>query len=57
MVSTDEQSNKTNPETQLPYDVKHLHDLLEQQKLAYLRHPVPTAKERIDRLARLKESW
>ena len=54
MVSTDEQSNKTNPETQLPYDVKHLHDLLEQQKLAYLRHPVPTAKERIDRLARLK---
>lgn len=45
---------KTNPETQLPYDVKHLHDLLEQQKLAYLRHPVPTAKERIDRLARLK---
>ena len=45
---------KTNPETQLPYDVKHLHDLLEQQKLAYLRHPVPTAKERIDRLTRLK---
>ncbi|MBV6572306.1 aldehyde dehydrogenase family protein, partial [Acinetobacter baumannii] len=32
----------------------HLHDLLEQQKIAYLRHPVPTAKERIDRLARLK---
>ncbi|EPQ3091727.1 hypothetical protein NRR18_003989, partial [Acinetobacter baumannii] len=23
---------KTNPETQVPYDVKHLHDLLEQQK-------------------------
>lgn len=45
---------KTNPETQVPYDVKHLHDLLEQQKIAYLRHPVPTAKERIDRLARLK---
>lgn len=57
MVSTDEQSNKTNPETQVPYDVKHLQDLLEQQKIAYLRHPVPTAKERIDRLARLKESW
>ncbi|ELW78656.1 long-chain-fatty-acyl-CoA reductase [Acinetobacter sp. OIFC021] len=45
---------KTNPETQVPYDVKHLQDLLEQQKIAYLRHPVPTAKERIDRLARLK---
>lgn len=30
---------------------------LSSKKIAYLRHPVPTAKERIDRLARLKESW
>ena len=35
-------------------DVKRLHDLLEQQKAAYQRHPVPSAKERIERLARLK---
>ena len=35
-------------------DVKRLHDLLDQQKVAYQRHPVPSAKERIERLARLK---
>lgn len=35
-------------------DVHHLHDVLEQQKRAYERYPVPSAKDRIDRLARLK---
>ena len=35
-------------------DVQRLHDLLEQQQAAYQRHPVPSAKERIERLARLK---
>ena len=30
-------------------DVKRLHDLLDQQKVAYQRHPVPSAKERIER--------
>ena len=35
-------------------DVKRLQDLLEQQQAAYQRHPVPSAKERIERLARLK---
>ena len=35
-------------------DVKRLRDLLDQQKVAYQRHPVPSAKERIERLARLK---
>lgn len=35
-------------------DVQRMQTLLEQQKAAYQRHPVPTAKERIERLARLK---
>lgn len=35
-------------------DVHHLHDVLEQQKRAYERYPVPSAKDRIDRLTRLK---
>ncbi len=35
-------------------DSQHLNEILAQQKHAYLRYPLPTAKERIDRLARLK---
>ena len=45
---------KTTSLTPHSYDIQHLHDVLEQQKHAYLRYPLPTAKERIDRLARLK---
>lgn len=37
-----------------PPEVKRLNDLLEQQKVAYQRHPLATASERIERLARLK---
>ena len=36
------------------FDSQCLNDILAQQKHAYLRYPLPTAKERIDRLARLK---
>ncbi|MDM1278275.1 coniferyl aldehyde dehydrogenase [Acinetobacter indicus] len=35
-------------------DAQRLHDVLAWQKYAYQRYPLPTAKERIDRLARLK---
>ncbi|MDO4580751.1 MAG: coniferyl aldehyde dehydrogenase [Acinetobacter sp.] len=35
-------------------DAQCLHDVLALQKYAYQRYPLPTAKERIDRLARLK---
>ncbi|KJV42959.1 coniferyl aldehyde dehydrogenase [Acinetobacter indicus] len=35
-------------------DAQRLHDILALQKYAYQRYPLPTAKERIDRLARLK---
>lgn len=35
-------------------EAQHLQQLLEQQKFAYQRYPMPTAKERIERLARLK---
>jgi coniferyl-aldehyde dehydrogenase len=45
---------KTNPMTAHSLDVQHLHDVLAQQKQAYLRYPMPSAKERIERLARLK---
>ncbi|WOE31228.1 MULTISPECIES: coniferyl aldehyde dehydrogenase [unclassified Acinetobacter] len=36
-------------------DQQKLNDILVAQKLAYQRHPYATAKERIDRLARLKQ--
>ncbi|RKG31747.1 coniferyl aldehyde dehydrogenase [Acinetobacter tianfuensis] len=45
---------KTTSMTPHSFEIQHLHDVLEQQKNAYLRYPLPTAKERIDRLARLK---
>ena len=45
---------KTTSMTPHSFDNQHLNDMLEQQKQAYLRYPLPTAKERIDRLARLK---
>lgn len=45
---------KTMSMTPHSFDTQQLKDLLEHQKLAYQRYPVPTAKDRIDRLARLK---
>lgn len=45
---------KTASMTAHSFEIPHLHDVLEQQKRAYLRYPLPTAQERIDRLARLK---
>ncbi|CAM4216842.1 coniferyl aldehyde dehydrogenase [Acinetobacter pragensis] len=45
---------KTNSMTPHTFEIQHLNEMLEQQKHAYLRYPLPTAKERIDRLARLK---
>ncbi len=45
---------KTTPNTSKGFDVQQLNDILELQKSAYLRNQIPSAKERIDRLARLK---
>ncbi|ANF80995.1 coniferyl-aldehyde dehydrogenase [Acinetobacter sp. NCu2D-2] len=45
---------KTSSMTPHLFDRQHLNDILTQQKHAYSRYPLPTAKERIDRLARLK---
>ena len=45
---------KTTPDTAKGFDVHQLNEILELQKTAYLRNPVPSAKERIDRMARLK---
>ncbi|MCW8038636.1 MULTISPECIES: coniferyl aldehyde dehydrogenase [Acinetobacter] len=45
---------KTTSMTPHSFEIQHLNEVLEQQKHAYLRYPLPTAKERIDRLARLK---
>lgn len=40
--------------TQQDFGEQHLNALLSSQKNAYQRYPVPTAKDRIERLARLK---
>ena len=45
---------KTTSMTPHSFDLQQLDELLAQQKYAYQNHPLPTAKERIDRLARLK---
>ncbi len=45
---------KTTSMTPHFFDHQHLTDVLAHQKHAYSRYPLPTAKERIDRLARLK---
>ena len=45
---------KTTSMTPHSFDIQQLQGMLEQQKHAYQRHSLPTAKERIDRLARLK---
>lgn len=45
---------KTNLMTTEASEVQNLHDLLALQKAAYRRYPNPTAKQRIERLARLK---
>ena len=46
---------KTNFMTTDSPEVQHIHDLLALQKNAFRRYPLPTAKERIERLARLKK--
>lgn len=40
---------------QIPADIQHMHDILKLQKTAYLHDQVPSANERIDRLAALRE--
>ena len=45
---------KTTSMTPHFFDSQYLNEVLAQQKHAYLHYPLPTAKERIDRLARLK---
>lgn len=55
MVSVMNSQTKTNSMTPYPAEVQSLQQLLDQQKLAYQRYPMPTAKERIERLARLKK--
>ena len=46
---------KTNFMTTDAPEVQYIHDLLALQKNAFRRYPLPTAKERIERLARLKK--
>lgn len=47
------QVNKNNS-IAVPADIQAMHDILAEQKIAYSRHPLPTAQERIDRLSRLR---
>lgn len=46
---------KTNLMTTETAEVQKIHDILALQKEAYRRYPLPTAKERIERLARLRK--
>lgn len=46
---------KTNLMTTETAEVQKIHDILALQKDAYRRYPLPTAKERIERLARLRK--
>ena len=46
---------KTNFMTTDTPEVQQIHDLLALQQSAYRRYPLPTANERIERLARLKK--
>ena len=45
---------KTTSMTAQRFNLQHLQDILALQKQAYLRHPLSSAHERIERLARLK---
>ena len=54
MVFVMNSQTNTNSITFHSPEIQHLHDVLAQQKLAYQRYSVPTAKERIERLSRLK---
>lgn len=55
MNSQTKTTSMTTPDSTLHnLDAQRLHDVLALQKYAYQRYPLPTAKERIDRLARLK---
>ena len=54
MVLVMNSQTKTNFMTTDTTDVAHLDELLTLQQQAYRRYPLPTAKERIERLARLK---
>ncbi|WP_407410828.1 coniferyl aldehyde dehydrogenase [Acinetobacter sp.] len=45
---------KTTSMTAQHFNLQHLQDILALQKQAYLRHPLSSAHERIERLARLK---
>ena len=46
---------KTDSTASYPPEVSQLQQQLDQQKIAYQRYPMPTAKERIERLARLRK--
>ena len=46
---------KTTMMSEIAPEIQRMHDLLDQQRNAYLQHPHPTAQERIERLARLRK--
>ncbi len=46
---------KTTSMTAQAFNPQYLHEILTLQKQAYLHHPLPSAQERIERLARLKQ--
>lgn len=45
-----------NMQANLPPELQRMHDALEAQRIAYSQNPVPSAQERIERLARLRRT-
>lgn len=54
-VQSTNSSSVSTDNAALPAELQRLHDLLQQQKIAYLRDQTPTAQERQARLTRLRD--
>lgn len=49
-------SNPASLQNNLPPEIQRMHDALAAQKAAYQQNPMPSAKERIERIARLRRT-
>lgn len=49
-------SSPVSVQNTLPPEIQHMHDALKAQKTAYLQNTVPSAHERIERIARLRRT-
>lgn len=49
-------SSLVSQQNTLPPEIQHMHDALAAQKQAYLQNPMPSAHERLERIARLRRT-